>query len=77
MSTISIPVHHKIGGALGALALMVGTLAVVASLASPTASAMKAECYAHVQAGRYAEAHGMYDVADREYAAANACDDGY
>jgi hypothetical protein len=27
MSTISIPLHHKIGGAFGALAVMVGTLA--------------------------------------------------
>jgi hypothetical protein len=77
MSTICIPLHHKIGGAFGALALMVVTLAMVASLASPTASAMKAECYAHVQAGRWAEAHGMYDVASMEHAAANACDDGY
>jgi hypothetical protein len=71
------PLHRKIGGALGALALMVGTLAVVASVAAPTASAMKQECYNHVLAGRYAEAHGMYQLADLEYAAANACDDGY
>jgi 2-hydroxychromene-2-carboxylate isomerase len=69
--------HRKIGGAFAAAALMVGTLAVVASGAAPTASAMKAECYAHVQAGRWAEAHGMYAEADLEYAAANACDDGY
>jgi hypothetical protein len=70
MSTIST--HRKIGGAL-----IVGTLALMALVAAPTASAMKAECYAHVMAGRWAEAHGMYAEADLEYAAANACDDGY
>ena len=69
--------RRKIGGAFGALALMVGTLAVVASVAAPTASAMKNECYAHVLAGRFAESKGLYDWATLEYRAANACDDGY
>ena len=68
------PLHRKVGGAFAALALMVSVMALVAA---PTASAMKAECYAHVMAGRWAEAHGMYAEADVEYAAANACDDGY
>jgi hypothetical protein len=68
--------RRKLAGA-GAFALMIGALAAFTSVAAPTASAMKNECYAHVMAGRYAEAHGMNDVADREYAAANACDDGY
>ena len=68
--------RHKMG-AVGAVALLVGSLAVLASVAAPTASAMKQECYNHVLAGRYAESIGLYDVASREYAAANACDDGY
>jgi hypothetical protein len=78
MHAISTPdpttdLHRKIGGALGALALMVGTLAVVASVAAPTASAMKQECYNHVLAGRYAESIGMYQWADAEYQAASVC----
>jgi hypothetical protein len=68
------PRRRNIGTmALGALALMAGGLAIVASVAAPTASAMKNECYNHVLAGRYAEANGMYQLADLEYQAASVC----
>lgn len=54
-------------GAVGALALLVGSLAVVASVAAPTASAMKAECEAHMRAAGWAYDHGMDDLGDAEY----------
>jgi hypothetical protein len=59
--------RRKIGGAVGALALTVGALAALSSVASPTANAMRAECEAHMRAAGWAYDHGMDDVGDTEY----------
>ena len=65
--------RRKIGGAFGALGLMVGALAVAASVAAPTASAMKNECRAHFDAYDSAVQLGMTDWANVEWAAAVDC----
>jgi hypothetical protein len=67
------PVRRKIGGAFGALAVMVGTLAVVTSVAAPTASAMTNECLLHAAAAHKAESLGMDDWAAVEWAAFDYC----
>jgi hypothetical protein len=67
--------RRKIGGAFGALALMVGSLAVVASVAAPTASAMKDECRIHYEAAAKAFELGMDDWGHVEMAAGSACED--
>jgi hypothetical protein len=66
------PLRRAIGGALSALALMVGALAVVASVAAPTASAMK-NCGMYMRAANYQYGRGHIAEGDMQLDIFNYC----